>query len=110
MAQESLAKTMRSLVEEKMKHDMLSLALECSAQFGQKYSGGSSVSVVIDKGHKLFGNPIDANSEDVKLFKLYLERFFGLKVNSGNPNRCGEPFNVGPIELWGLIGHKDACA
>lgn len=96
IGQSSLAKTMHSLIQDKMKQDMLFLALECSSQFGQKCSG-SSVSVTIGKDHKLYnGDRLDANSLGLVLFKSYLERFFGLKVDSGNPNRCGTPFKVGP--------------
>ena len=94
ITQDSFAKTMQSLAQATIKHDVFFLALECSSQFCPNYSGSSSVHVRISEEHKLFKKGYYLSSEENKLFGEYLGGCFGLKVDeqqsySEPPSRTG---------------------
>lgn len=93
----SMAETIESFSQAKLKHDMFSLALECHYQFAQnklENPGSGSVAIKIGKDHKLF-QAGEINKEGKEELKNCLERYFGLVLESGsNPNRASYYFSV----------------
>jgi hypothetical protein len=99
--QESLARTLKSLVEPvakaKREHELFLLALECYYKFchsDHAFTDGASVNIH-RADHRLFNGKKSVDLEERKLFDKYLERYFGLEVHpSYNVNKDGASFNV----------------
>ena len=92
--QESLAKTIASFAQAKLKHNAFLLALECHYQFGQRMlhdlDSDYNVCICIDQKHRLYGARFET-----KHFSEYLERYFGLALHGlRKPNTTSQFFDV----------------